>query len=498
MADRQLDILFVHSNAAPEIYQGLSKQHSAIETPIWAGMLANHCLSRGFGAEILDCEAEGLGYMAAAKRIWEANPRIACFVVYGQQPSASTQNMEGAIGTARELKRYCHFVKTLFVGGHVAALPEEVLKEDCVDLVCLNEGVYTISNLLRLLHDGSGGFSSPPIEGIGWKFGLSSKMLNPAGSVVSQSQLEYDLPGITWDLLPPPSRYRTAGWHSWSNGCQKSPFASLYTSLGCPFACSFCCINAPFGGSSFRYWPPEFIIKQFDKLAEMGVKNVKIADEMFVLREEHFMEVCRLLIERKHGFNLWAYSRVDTCKPRYLETLKKAGVNWLGLGIESPDQTVRRDVVKGGYQEVKIRDVIKGIQDAGIHVGANYIFGLPKDTLATMRATLDFAIDMNTENANFYTCMAYPGSPLYQTAKEKGWTLPDRYAGYSQHSYYTQPLPTETLPAAEVLKFRDNAWVEYFARENYLDMLGRKFGLNAALDISRSAQINLKRRLLGD
>ena len=92
----------------------------------------------------------------------------------------------------------------------------------------------------------------------------------------------------------------------------------------------------------FRWWEPEFIIKQFDEIAKMGVKNVKIADELFVLNPRHFMKVCELLIERDYGFNIWAYSRIDTCKPEYLETLKKAGVNWLGLGIENPNQILRQ------------------------------------------------------------------------------------------------------------------------------------------------------------
>ena len=491
---KPLDILLIHPNSAVAVYQSLSREHSAIETPIWAGMLARHCLDLGFGAEIMDCEAEGFNDKTAAYLIKEMKPRIACFVVYGQQPSASSQNMEGAISLATELKLLDPTIKTLFVGGHVSALPLEVLKHNCVDFVCQNEGVYAIRGLLCSPCFNPSYYEK--VRGLGWK-SVRLEMNEPA-PIVPQNMLPHDLPGIAWGLLPSPAKYRTAGWHSWSNGSVKSPFASLYTSLGCPFSCSFCMINVPFGGSSFRYWPPEHIIGEFDKLAEMGVKNVKIADEMFVLKEEHFMEVCRLLAERKHGFNIWAYSRVDTCKPRHLEALKKVGINWLGLGIESPDQMVRKDVVKGGYKEVKILDVIKSIQEAGINVGANYIFGLPKDTMETMQRTLDFAMSAKTEYANFYSAMCYPGSQLYQTAKEKGWTLPDRYAGWSQHSYWTQPLPTETLPAAEVLRFRDAVWQKYFTDPGYLGMLRGKFGQAAVDDVERSTKIKLKRKLLGD
>ena len=98
-----LDILFIHPNASKKIYQGLSSEHSAIEPPIWAAMLANHCRKKNFKVEILDCEVEKLDYISGAKEIAIRKPRIACFVVYGQQPSASSQNMEGAVATSQEL-----------------------------------------------------------------------------------------------------------------------------------------------------------------------------------------------------------------------------------------------------------------------------------------------------------------------------------------------------------------------------------------------------------
>ena len=146
-----LDILFIHPNASKKIYQGLSNDHSAIEPPIWAGMLANHCRNKNFEVKILDCEVERLDYISGSKKINDYNPRIACFVVYGQQPSASSQNMEGAVATSEELKKLNPNIKILFVGGHVSALPRETLKnEKSIDIIALNEGVYAISNLLKV------------------------------------------------------------------------------------------------------------------------------------------------------------------------------------------------------------------------------------------------------------------------------------------------------------------------------------------------------------
>ncbi len=495
----RLDILFIHPNASKKIYQDLSTDFSAIEPPIWAGLLTGHVLQKGFSAEILDCEAWHWTDQLAADEIRKLNPRVLCFVVYGQQPSASSQNMEGAVSLAELVKQSGADSKILFVGGHISALPREVMeKHPFIDMVCQNEGVYTISHLLKTnLKD-----KLSEVEGLGFREN-GQTVFNKPSPIVAKEDLAQEMPGIPWDKLPM-DRYRTALWHALPNHCERQPFAALYTSLGCPFRCSFCMINIinrqeneySDGSNVFRYWDPDYIIKEFEQLARRGIINIKIADEMFVLNQNHFMKLCQRIIERGFKFNIWCYARIDTVKEMYLETLKKAGVNYLALGIESGDQKVRKDVIKGKFEEIDIRGIVKKIRDQGINVAANYIFGLPEDTFPTMQRTLDLALELNTEMANFYSAMAYPGSPLYGLARKEGWKLPESYAGYSQHSYDAQPLPTRYLTAEDVLNFRDEAWLKYHTNPRFLDFLKAKFGPLAAEETIRSTKIKLKRKIL--
>ena len=114
--------------------------------------------------------------------------------------------------------------------------------------------------------------------------------------------------------------------------------------------------------------------------------------------------------------------------------MKQAGINWLALGIESANPSVR----DGAAKRLRVNDIkerVRMVQNSGINVIGNFIFGLPDDTLDSMQETLDMAKELNCEFVNFYCAMAYPGSRLYNIALQQGWKLPEVWHGYSQHSY---------------------------------------------------------------
>ena len=508
MNTRQTDILFVAPNSSRAAYQDLADVYSAIEPPTWALLLAQACRSNGFGVGILDADAERLSPEQGARRIAEANPRLACFVVYGQNPNSGTTNMVGAIALAEELRRTNPTYPICFVGSHTSALPREVLSYSCVDFVLLNEGVYAIQNLLRTnLKD-----DLSQVKGIGFKRD-GNTILNTPEMVVPSERMDIDLPGYAWDLLPmkqrPLDMYRAHFWHAGFNHTKRTPFAAIYTSLGCRYGCDFCMINilnrvdndpevSAANSKGMRFWSSDFVIRELQNLAALGVTNVRLSDEMFFLDRRYFEPIISSSDVHELGLNMWAYARVDTVREKYLENFRKSGINWLALGIESGNQLVRKEVSKGTFKDVNIRSVCKSIRDSGINVISNYILGFPDEGFDEMNETLSLAIELNTEMANIYACQALPGSPLYNLAKKQGWALPDSFDGYGFLSYECQPLPTKYLTAAEVLKFRDEAWSTYFSNPKYLDLVEVKFGSEERENLASMATLKLKRRLLGD
>jgi radical SAM superfamily enzyme YgiQ (UPF0313 family) len=495
---RDLDLVLIHPGNRTEIYQSLAASLSAVEPPVWASLMATFVRLRGFSVEILDAEAEALTPDGTAKRVAAMNPRLAAVVVYGHQPSASTQNMTAAGAICTAIKQLDPARKILLVGGHVAALPERTLREEAADFVCSGEGPHTIIELLEALKSPRRDYSK--VRGLYYWEGDAVAATTAAPLV---KDLDHEMPEMAWDLLPM-EKYRAHNWHCFGN-LERQPYASFYTTFGCPYHCSFCCIQAPFKSgeklagwkenvNSYRFWSPKAVIAQIDKLVtNYGVRNIKIADEMFVLNPRHVHGICDAIIERGYDLNIWAYARVDTVKDDMLDKLKRAGFRWLAFGIEAASARVRDDVDKGFGQEEIFRTIEK-VRAAGIHVIANYIFGLPEDDFESMQATLDLALELNCEFANFYSTMAYPGSQLYELAIANNWPLPEKWSGYSQHAVETLPLPTKYLSAGEVLSFRDHAFQTYFTDPKYLQMIEGNFGANTEAHILKMASHKLVRK----
>ncbi|OGT34313.1 MAG: B12-binding domain-containing radical SAM protein [Gammaproteobacteria bacterium RIFCSPHIGHO2_02_FULL_39_13] len=489
---QKVDVLLVNPGSPAAIYQELSSEFSAFEPPSLAALFATYVRVKGGTVDIVDAPIRHFSPAMTAKYIADNyDATLIVMVVYGFQPSASTQNMMAASETCTALKQLSPQCKIMMTGTHPAALPARTLNEEQIDFVCSQEGPQTIWQTFQALKAGSTDFSAVP--SLWYKRG-GVALSTPKGLLLDN--LDADMPGGAWDLLPM-DKYRAHNWHCFDHINDRQPYASIHTSLGCPYKCTFCCINAPFGKSSYRMWSPKTVVEEIDVLVnEYGIKNIKFVDEMFVLKRNHVIGICDLLIERNYDLNIWAYARVDTVKDEFLEKLRAAGIRWLALGIESGSKHVRDGVEKGRFGSEDIIKVVRKIQAAGIYVIGNYIFGLPDDTTESMNETLDLAIEANCEFANFYCAMAYPGSKLYDLALEKKWALPDSWIGYSQHAYESKPLRSEALPASEILKFRDNAFHRYFTNPNYLALVKRKFGQAVHDHVADMTKIKLRRQLI--
>jgi len=471
------DIAFIKPAGAKRLYGELSDFGlTAVEPPFWAALWAAFLREKGYSVALLDAEALGLGPAEIADWVRDVDPLLACVVVSGTNPSASTMNMVGAGDLLRRLRQAAPTTRTMLAGLHPSALPDQTLREEDADFLCQGEGFATFPGLIDALRAKA---TEAEIPGL-WRKTGDTVTSAPRPSLLEDLGV---LPMPAWDLLPM-DRYRAHNWHCFDDITRRQPYAVIATSLGCPFNCSFCCINSFFGKNTIRYRPVEAVLAEIDHLVtRYGVRNIKILDEMFAMNESRVVSLCSGLIARGYDLNIWAYARTNTITKPMLDAMRAAGIRWLAYGFESASERVMRDVSKNFGTE-RSAAAAAMTREAGIYICANFIFGLPEDDYASMNETLAFMIEMNAEWANIYSAMGFPGSKLYEEALRQGWPLPKSWGGYSQYSADCLPLPTRHLTGGQVLAFRDYAFHAYYANPAYLSMLKRTFG-EAAMNYIR-------------
>ncbi|MBF0522069.1 MAG: cobalamin-dependent protein [Candidatus Omnitrophica bacterium] len=486
-----MDIVLIKPNNQKKVFQALSEDFSGIEPPLWLILMAAYLRESGATVSVIDAEAENLSVEETIERAVTLKPVLVSVVVSGTNPSASTINMPGAGLFLQEIKKVAQDIPTVLCGLHPSALPEQTMKEEAADFVVEGEGFTTHLELVAALKSKKDIGDEFCIKGL-WYRKDRRIFSNPRAENIDDLGI---LPMPAWDLLPM-DKYRAHNWHCFSHIKERQPYAVIYTSLGCPFHCDFCCINSIFGKPGIRYRPPQQVVEEVEYLVKhYGMRNIKILDELFVSKWSHVEAICDGIIAKGLGekLNFWAYGRIDSVKEHMLKKMKQAGINWLAYGIEAGSKKVRDGVTKGRFTQDDIKRVIAMTHDAGIEVVSNFIFGLPDDDMETMQETLDLAKELNCAYANLYCAMAYPGSKLYADAVQQGTPLPKSWSAYSQFSKDCLPLATKYLSGPQVLKFRDEAFDNYFTDPRYLARIEERFGLEAVNNIKKMCMVKLVR-----
>lgn len=505
----KLDVLFVIPGNLSQVYQSFAEEH-AIEPPAKARLMAAYLMRRNCSVAVLDANILGMTPEQMAEEVSMADPHLVVLPVYGFNPSSSTHTMPSARVYAQAIK-YLANMPILFTGTHPAALPEKTLREEPTNFVCDGEGPITVYELLQAIK--SCDFVKKVRSLWYWEDGY---VAHNAPAPLLDLNAEPALPG--WEHMDP-RKYYAHDWHTfYADYKLRSPYANPFSEEGCPFHCDFCNIQSPFrageslaaGAQSYRRLKPELFVAEVKYLVQTyGVKYFKIPDEMFMLHPGHVLGIAEgvkrhIIDEIGVEPNFWCYARIDTCRPEFLEPMRAAGVRWIAIGIEAADSKVRSGQDKK-FSSEKISDVVARVQAAGIEGALNYIFGLPGDTMESMQATLDLAMELNSPFVNLYCCQALPGAALYRKAKKSGYPLPERnggpgWIGHSQYAYQSEPFYSGlSLTPAQILKFRDEAHAAYYSRREYREKLlgDPRFGSGAVANIDRMlSRLPLPRELL--
>jgi radical SAM superfamily enzyme YgiQ (UPF0313 family) len=375
--------------------------------------------------------------------------------------------------------------KTIAFGTHVTPMPRETLAAyPALDFVLVGEPDLLIRDLLDHLdnkfdqrealikkmideHDPAWRLSmtedgKPILEGIkglAWRRG-DDIMVNAPRPFVKDLN---DLPIPLHHLLPL-DKYRMP----LING----PFTFMVTSRGCTAGCTYCIKHVSYQ-YSVRLRSPEKILEEMWVLKKLGINHIHMYADLFTVSREQVVKMCQLMIEQKINVTFTSNSRVDYVDEEMLQLMGKAGCKLISWGIESGSEQVLKHARKGAYPD-KAERALRWAKQAGIMNWGYFIIGLPTETEATIRQTIDFAKKLPLDIALFHVAAPYPGTPFFFEVVKEGWFRPGtRWEQVDMDKGTVLDYPG--LPAERLLYWQKRAFREWAFRPGpimtYLKML---------------------------
>jgi anaerobic magnesium-protoporphyrin IX monomethyl ester cyclase len=374
----------------------------------------------------------GLGYLVSSLRRHFGNKALACKVVNKNvkselsifQPhivgiTSVTQNYSIAKHYARIAK--ARKIPVLTGGIHISMLPQSL--SDDMDVGILGEGERTIIEIFeRFLERGK----------------LMKEELARIKGIIyrnDQNQIqatETREPIDPLDQIPLPARdLFPIERHTY-----------LFSSRGCPFRCAFCASSRFW--NTVRFFSAEYVVEEIKELiARHGVRLISFYDDLMMADKRRLHKLVSLLkeekIEKKVKFAVNARANLLTEEVVWL--LKEMNVVSVGMGLESGNERILRYLKGDRISIEENRRAIQFLKKYRIAANASFVIGSPDETREEILDTYRF---IGTSGLNFvdtYVLTPYPGTPIWEYAKEKGLVQEDMDWGRLNVNYASNLNP---------------------------------------------------------
>lgn len=316
----------------------------------------------------------------------------------------STPSLLNDFKCAEALKQQNPDVEIGFIGAHVAVLPEDTLNQaPILDFVCRNEFDYTCVEVAE-------GKPYDQIKGLSWR--------DKNGVIHHNAERELI---ADWDAMPSvlPVYKRDLTIENYFIGYLLHPYVSFYTGRGCPAKCSFCLWPQTIGGHKYRNKSPEAVIREMEegKALFPNVREWMFDDDTFTIDKARAVEISKGLKKLKLTWSCNARAHVDYDT---LKQLKENGLRLLLVGFESGNQAILNRIHKGITLDMA-REFMRNCKKLGIMVHGTFIIGLPIETKETIEETIRFAQELDPHTIQVSIAAPYPGTELYDQARQNGW-----------------------------------------------------------------------------
>ena len=437
--------------------------------PMWLCYAAGLLEEKGFEVKVIDAPAKRLEIKDILLMAEKFSPSLVVV-------DTSTPSIYNDVDVALQVKKITGSFIAL-AGTHPSSLPEETLSIDpSIDAVARREYEYTVLALADLLSKGN--FDE---EGLKMIDGLSFRW---DGRIVHNREREFteDI-----DSLPFVSRVyrRHLDYKDYFYAHSRHPIVTLITGRGCPHHCVYCLYPQTFNGHRLRYRSIKNVVDEIEYCLDAfpDLKEIMFEDDTLTVNKKRAIEFAEEILRRGLKFKWSANSRADV-DLETMQVLREAGARLFCVGIESGDQTVL-DAMKKRITVPRIREFFKDAKKTGILIHGCFLIGNPGETKATLEKTLDLALELNPDTAQFFPIMIYPGTEAYTWATENRYlTTEDFRKWLSPEGLHNCVISRPGLSNQELVAFCDRARQKFYTRPSYI---GRKLlqGLSNPQELKR-------------
>lgn len=312
--------------------------------------------------------------------------------------SATTSSFMEGVDLAAYLKAKQPGIKIVFGAVHASSIGGALLEHfPEIDYLCIGEG----EGCLLDLADGK-----PPasIDNLVFRDAVGRIVANP------RRQRILDL-----DELPFPAYEKLVGfpqaYHLPLFAYRKRHGATMVTSRGCPYTCSFC--DRTVFERLYKTHSAQYTYEHMKYLRDrFGVYHINFYDDLFTAHKKRVNELCRMLIDKPLGMDFNCAIRTGHTSDEMLVMLRRAGALMVSMGIESADPAMM-ERHKAGVTLSDVRKTVEQIHAAGLRAKGLFIFGLPGETPETIRRTSDFVLDLDLDEMNMTKFSPMVGAPIW-------------------------------------------------------------------------------------
>jgi anaerobic magnesium-protoporphyrin IX monomethyl ester cyclase len=362
--------------------------------------------------------------------------------------TCSTPNFFRALELAVFSKKHSK-AKIVLGGVHATAIPEYIINNysEFIDFVVVGEGEQTMLELIDSIENKR---TANNINGLAFKDGSKVVITKPRDYICDLDKIPFP----ARDLIPQNLFYPNLHNARYKN-C-----ASILTSRGCPFNCTFCAARLV-SGKQYRMHSAEYVIDEMEMLKkEYQTEQLLITDDTFTINRNRLEEICRAMIKKKLNLKWFCFSQVNTVNKESLKLMKEAGCFSIGFGVESSDEMILRNMGKN----IKPEQALKTINIAnkiGLKTQAFYIFGSPGETKEQMQKTIKFSRKVNSTMAFYNMLVPYPGTKDFDfyfkniSLKDINWK---NFVAIGEESV----LKNAAVSTKEIVKLMANANTTYY------------------------------------